>query len=237
MDDDSGASFHAVRRRRASQDIVAQIHDLLLSGRIRPGDRLPSERQLAETFQVGRSTVREAYRALEALGLIQVHPGTAACVIAPSIAPNAATVNGTFASDTWDQQRRLFEVRLVLDPPIAGLAARRATADHLTRLQATLYDQTRARNGDGRAVEADIQFHTLLFEASGNPILCEFAVQVTALLRASWSRMAGTERATASLAQHRRILRAVEVRDPKAAARHMRTHLHSIEELVLTLPA
>jgi GntR family transcriptional repressor for pyruvate dehydrogenase complex len=236
VDEGTGAPFRAVRKRRASQDVVAQIQDLLISGRIRPGDRLPAERQLAETFNVARSTVREAYRALEALGLIRVHPGTATRVIEPSNMPNPIPVNGTFSYGAWDQQRQLFEVRLVLDPPIAGLAARRATTGHLAKLRATLHEQERAGNGDGRAVEADIQFHTLLFEASGNPILCEFVSQVTAMLRVSWNRVAGPDREITSVTQHRLILQAVETRDAEAAERHMRTHLQSIEELVLTLP-
>jgi GntR family transcriptional regulator, transcriptional repressor for pyruvate dehydrogenase complex len=75
MGEENGTGFRVVQKRRASQSIVAQVQELLVSGRIRPGDRLPSEREMAEALQVARTTVREAYRTLEVLGLISVRPG------------------------------------------------------------------------------------------------------------------------------------------------------------------
>ena len=235
MDEVMALSFRAVHKRRASQNVVRQVQDLLISGRLRPGDRLPSERDFADTLQVGRGTIREAYRSLEALGVIRVQPGAAAYVaeLATHATPTVMAESSQFR--TWEQQRQLFEVRLVLDPPIAALAARRATGDHLTRLRAVMRAQE-CNGGGAHGMEADIEFHMLVFEASGNPILREFAVQVAALLRESWTRIATPGREPASLAQHRRILQAIEGRDPKAAERHMRAHLHTIAELVLALP-
>jgi len=234
MDEVMRLSLRAVHKRRASQDVVKQVQDLLISGRLRPGYRLPSERDLADTLQVGRSTIREAYRSLEALGVIRVQPGAAAYVaeLATHATPTVMAEPSQFR--TWEQQRQLFEVRLVLDPPIAALAARRATGDHLARLRALVRPQE--GNGGGQGIEADIEFHALVFEASGNPILRDFAVQVAALLRESWKRIATPDRPIASFAQHRLILHAIEGRDPEAAERHMRAHLHTIAELVLALP-
>lgn len=75
MGEENGTGFRVVQKRRASHSIVAQVQELLVSGRIRPGGRLPSEREMAEALQVARTTVREAYRMLEVLGLISVRPG------------------------------------------------------------------------------------------------------------------------------------------------------------------
>jgi GntR family transcriptional repressor for pyruvate dehydrogenase complex len=236
MNDELRASFHAVRRRRASQAVVAQIQDLLISGRIRPGDRLPAERQLAETFQVGRSTIREAYRALEALGLIRVQPGAATSVAQPPMVTRLVPLNDASPPGAWDHQRQLFEVRLVLDPPAAALAARRATPEQLAKLRAVLETQERDLADGGSGLEADTHFHTLLFDASGNSFLGDIAGQVTALLQGHREHFATPERGTLSLAQHRRIFQAVEARNPKAAERHMRAHLRKIEEMVLELP-
>jgi GntR family transcriptional repressor for pyruvate dehydrogenase complex len=237
MNDEIRAAFRAVHKRRASQAVVAQIQDLLISGRIRPGDRLPAERQLAETFQVGRSTVREAYRALEALGLIRVQPGAATSVAQPSLAPRLMPGNGTGPLRTWDQQRQLFEVRLVLDPPSAALAARRATPEQLAKLRAVLEEQERDLANGGSGLEADTHFHAQLFDASGNSFLNDIAEQVNTLLREHREHFATPDRGALSLTQHRRIFQAVEARNPKAAERHMRAHLRSIEELVLQLPS
>jgi GntR family transcriptional regulator, transcriptional repressor for pyruvate dehydrogenase complex len=149
MDEVMRLSLRAVHKRRASHDVVRQVQDLLISGRLRPGDRLPSERDLADTLQVGRSTIREAYRALEALGVIRVQPGAAAYVaeLATHAIPTGMAEPSQFR--TWEQQRQLFEVRLVLDPPIAALAARRATGDHLTRLRALVRPQESNGGGQG----------------------------------------------------------------------------------------
>jgi GntR family transcriptional repressor for pyruvate dehydrogenase complex len=233
MNDEIRASLHAVRKRRASQDVVAQIQDLLVSGRIRPGDRLPAERELAETLQVGRSTIREAYRALEALGFIRVQPGAATSVAEPPMVTRLVPVNGTAPHGAWNHQRQLFEVRLVLDPPVAALAARRATPEQLEKIRAVLEKQERDLADGGSGLEADTQFHTLLFDAAGNSFLGDIADQVTALLGEHRAHFAAPDRGVLSLTQHRRIFQAVESRNPKVAERRMRAHLHSIAELVL----
>jgi GntR family transcriptional repressor for pyruvate dehydrogenase complex len=233
VNDRMSASFHAVHRDRASHKVVAQIRGLLTSGRIRPGDRLPAERRLAETLQVGRSTVREAYRALEALGLIQVQPGTATRVAQPSLVTKLVPVNDAWPCGAWNRERQLLEVRLMLEPPVAALAARRATSEHLAKLRAVLETQERDLDDGRREAEADTHFHALLFDASGNPLLGDIADRVTALLGERWKKVAFSNRKTLSLSQHRRIFHAVRARNPKAAERHMRVHLRSIGELVL----
>jgi len=236
MDEETQTSFRPVHKRRASHAIVVQIQDLFISGRIRPGDRLPPERELAETFQVGRSTVREAFRSLEALGLIQVQPGMATFVAKPSTFERLMPVNGNSPHGAWDRQRQLLEVRLVIDPPVAALAARRATPEQLARLRAALDAQERDLATGGSGLEADTDFHAQLFDASGNRFLNDIAEQVTVLLRDHRERFDTHDRRALSLSQHRRIFQAIEARNPTAAERRMRTHLQNIAELVLELP-
>ena len=130
----------AVRRTRLFEGVVAQLRELIRDGRLRPGQRLPSEREMAERFQVSRASVREAIRALELDGLVMIRSGA-----------------GTFVSEEgFDAAvdllaRRLLagrealadivELRLVLEPQIAALAAQRATADDKERLTAILNEQ------------------------------------------------------------------------------------------------
>src|SRR5881397_4022351 len=109
-----------IRRSRLYQGIVEQIEGLLEKGDLRPGDPLPPERQLAEQFQVSRATVREALRLMEHQSLIVSHHGSGN-FIAQGSAGNLAKAMTQFAL------RDIFEARLIFDPSLAALAARRAT--------------------------------------------------------------------------------------------------------------
>lgn len=97
MGEENGVGFRAVRKHRASHSIVAQIQELLVSRRIRPGERLPSEREMAEALQVARTTVREAYRMLEVLGQISVRPGIGTMLIESATPDNPASAGNASA--------------------------------------------------------------------------------------------------------------------------------------------
>jgi DNA-binding FadR family transcriptional regulator len=134
---DAKNPFHAVQKTRASLQIVDQARDLITRGDLKPGDRLPSERKLAEILGVGRTTVREALRTMESLGLVEVRPGEGTFLADPT-ARRRPELLGTDGVDSWSTQLNLLELRAVLEPPLAGLAARRATPEHLVRMRAAL---------------------------------------------------------------------------------------------------
>jgi GntR family transcriptional repressor for pyruvate dehydrogenase complex len=211
----SQKEFRVVRKTRVSEEIISQVRDLITSGRLKIGDRLPAERELAKTLQVGRSTVREAIRALESVGILQARPG-----------------EGTFLVSN---QRKLFEVRMVIEPDLAALAARRASIEQIVKMREALQEQDASVKDGQTGMKADTAFHFLLAEAAGNDILFRIMDSLMDLLRETREASLHTGgRPANSLKEHKAILRAIEARDPQAAERRMREHIADMEKLVFS---
>jgi GntR family transcriptional repressor for pyruvate dehydrogenase complex len=230
----SRKEFRVVRKTRVSEEIIGQVRDLITSGRLKVGDRLPAERDLAKILQVGRSTVREAIRALESLGILQARSGEGTFLVANPAEqrPDLLTVD-LFRS--WDNQRKLFEVRMVIEPDLAALAARRATTRHIERMREVLDDQDQLIQQGENGIKADTTFHFLLAEASGNDILLRIMEGLMERLQETREASLNTGgRPVRSLKQHRAILRAIEARDPEMAEQRMREHIVEMEQLAFT---
>lgn len=229
--------FRAVRKTRVSEEIIEQVRDLIVSGRLRPGDRLPAERELARTFGVGRSAVREAIRAMESLGIVEARAGEGTFLAAhPGRRGNDPISSSLFQA--WDKQRKLFEVRRVLEPDLAALAARRATPEQIEKMRAILEVQEgKVQRGESH-MEQDAAFHYLIAEATGNEVLLRIVDNLMDLLRKTReASLQHPERPARSLKQHWAILEAIAARKPAAAERHMRDHIREIEELVFATQA
>ena len=232
MDSVSRKEFQAVRKTRVSEEIINQIRDLITSGQLKVGDRLPAEREFAKILQVGRSTVREAIRALESLGILQARPGEGTFLVANpgEQKPDAITAN---AFKSWENQRKLFEVRLVIEPDLAALAARRASSSQIVKMRETLQDQEASVKHGEINIKADTTFHFLLAEAAQNEILLRIMDSLMSLLHETREASLHTgNRSVSSLKQHKAILRAIEAHDPAAAERRMREHIKGMEKLV-----
>ena len=230
----SRRAFRVVRKTRVSEEIVGQVRDLITSGRLKVGDRLPAERELATVLGVGRSTVREAIRALESLGILQARPGEGTFLVSnPADAqPDPITAN---AFKSWENQRTLFEVRMVIEPDLAALAARRASFEQIVKMRETLGEQEAAVRQGETGIQADSTFHFLMAEAAGNAILLRIMDSLMDLLRETRETSLHTDgRSLRSMKQHKAILRAIETRDPAAAERHMREHITEMEKLVFS---
>jgi len=227
-------AFHAVRKTRVSQGVIEQVRDLITSGQLRSGDRLPAERELAQALSVSRSAVREAIRAMEFLGLVESRAGEGTFV---------ATAMGNLERDPitaslfeeWSTQRKMFEVRRVIEPDLAALAARRATAGRLEKLRAILSEQEGEVQRGQTGMKQDTMFHYMIAEATGNEILVRIVDNLMDLLsKTREASLQHDERPARSLKQHRAILRAIEARNPRATERQMRDHIRDIEELVFS---
>lgn len=230
----SRKEFRIVQKTRVSQDIIDQIRDLITSGRLKPGDRLPAERELAQTLSVSRSAVREAIRALESLGIVVARAGEGTFVVTPPEGQGRDPITANLFQ-TWNTQRNLFEVRRVLEPGLAALAARRATPEQIEKLRAILDDQKGKVQAHESYMREDTAFHYLVAEATGNEILLRVADSLMELLGetrdTSWKI---ADRPVRSLKQHQAILNAIEARNPLVAERRMREHISAIERLVFS---
>lgn len=227
----SSQDFRAVHKSRISEEIIEQVRDLITSGRLKPGDRLPAERELALQLSVGRSTVREAIRVMESLGLVNVRAGEGTFLVtAPGNADADSVVTALLQS--WDNQHNFFEVRRVIEPDLAALAARRATPEQIAKMRALLAEQEEEIRRGGTGINSDTAFHYLLAEASGNEVLVRIMDSLMDRLRETRAislRVVG--RPARSLKQHRALLKAVEARDPKEAEKRMLVHLREMENL------
>ncbi|WP_181776020.1 FadR/GntR family transcriptional regulator [Amycolatopsis pittospori] len=165
--------FEPVAPVRAYQRVVEQIEEAVFSGRIKPGDRLPSERELMVQFDVGRSTVREALRVLQAAEMIRSRPGDPRGpeVLAASPAALHRSMHRLARADHIGLSE-LLQFRMVLDGSAHLLAAQLRTEDHLAELDAALEAMRAAvSQGFDEFSHADVAFHEAIARATGNPLL------------------------------------------------------------------
>jgi GntR family transcriptional repressor for pyruvate dehydrogenase complex len=232
----SHKAFRAVRKTRVTGAIIEQIRDLIVSGHFKLGDRLPAERDLAVTLHVGRPAVREAIRALEFQGLVETRPGEGTFL---SAGPDSAALNllDPARLRLLDTVRKLFEVRRVVEPDLAALAAMRSTPELVEKMRAALKAQQDQIERGESGIEGDTAFHAHIAEAAGN----EFLIQIMNSLmerirdtREDW--LQGRGRSLRSVDDHGKILRAIENRDPEAAEQDMFKHLEGVERMLFAAP-
>jgi GntR family transcriptional regulator, transcriptional repressor for pyruvate dehydrogenase complex len=218
-----------IRREPLAAEVARRLVDYLLSGGVAPGARIPSERQLAEAFGVGRSAVREAIAALTLIGLIEVRHGDGTYLKRPDSPLLPQVVEwGLLLGE--QRTADLVEARQMIEIDIVGLAAVRRSEAHLAELGRALGRmEWEARDGGDPAafVEADVEFHLRLAEAAGNSALRDVLTSIQALLRAWIGRVIAEGHRDVSYAEHVPIFVAVRECDVPAAERAMDAHLRS----------
>jgi GntR family transcriptional repressor for pyruvate dehydrogenase complex len=225
-------ALRAVKKKRVHEDIVAQIREQLAERRWNPGDRLPSERELAERFRVSRASVREAIRALESMGLVAIKTGEGTYVASGSEALLSPLVSVILQQK--DVLRDIFEARKVIEPEIAALAAERAGPEEVQQMEEMLEEQARQIAQGESGVEADTAFHSILTQSTKNKIFLRLSDAIVESLRESRERSLQVHgRPARSLAGHREILRAIRAKDPAQARAAMLEHLMAIERNIL----
>jgi GntR family transcriptional repressor for pyruvate dehydrogenase complex len=238
--EEGSALFTPVRRVRGSRQVVEQIRRLVEEGTLRPGQRLPAERELAGQFGVSRATLREAVQSLASLGLLEVRQG-----IGTVVSPHATTLEDPAYWLPWlsahlDDVVALLEVREALEAKAAELAAEGVAAG---AVGAELLEQAEANlAGMGEAAAAadigslerwDLEFHALLAELSGNKYLLRLSRSVNHVFADRRAVMAIPGRAVQSVAEHHRILEAVRAGDALGAAQTMAQHIASTKATVM----
>lgn len=226
-------AFTALRKKTFSDEIIDQMLSMIITGNLKAGDKLPPERQLSDSFRVSRSSVREALKTLENLGLVRRHPrGTTVC------APEEARYPSFSLAAANSTLEHVFELCRTIGIEVAGLAAERAPDKETKRMAKALREPKDGR----RAVTHHYSFHRALATWAQNPLLTVMSNLVIGFVSQS-------ERLSHSIQQwdeeklstvmlnvstgHRRILRAVETHDAPAAKRCMREHLDYMESVAL----
>jgi GntR family transcriptional regulator, transcriptional repressor for pyruvate dehydrogenase complex len=211
----------SLRRSPLVELAVSQLREQVLSGQWPVGGRLPAETELAQRLEVGRSTVREAVRALVHAGLLETRQGSGTYV--RSLSPGA----------DWEPRLRraavleAYEVREALEVQAARLAASRRTDADIEALHACLAERDRARGSDAAFVEADLAFHRAVVAAAHNPLLAEMFGSFATVLREALIAIRSDQAVQGpdADAAHARLAAAIEAGDAAAAAQATHDHL------------
>jgi len=227
------AEFEAVRKTKLYEQVVKQIEHFIHEELLKPGDKLPPERELAEMFQVSRSSVRDAIRTLEMMGLVEPRQGEGNVVRDPSVGPAVSPLFGLLVRKR-EMVGELLDVRKMLEPPLAARAAAHASAEETAYLEDILRRQEeKVRRGE-LAIEEDSEFHYTIAKAAKNSVVLKVLDVLMDLLRESRERALQVEgRLQKSFAGHQRILRAIKRHDAAAAEAAMHQHVEEIEEIIL----
>jgi GntR family transcriptional repressor for pyruvate dehydrogenase complex len=217
-----------IRKTRAYEEIVRQIQSLVAQGKLKPGDRLMTERELAEQFGVSRVTVRQALSVLQAMGLVESKIGNGTFARnsqVPTVTVLASMLNPP-RSTLLDQ----LELRRLIEPEVARLAASRATAAHTREMARFIELQERMLSQGRPFVDEDSAFHMAIARSSGNELLTRMMESIHESLRESREQSLRTPSGmTRSLEGHRRIIDAVRRGDAKGAQRAMLRHVLEVE--------
>jgi len=208
-----------VRRVDLVQEVATRLEEQILSGQLVPGQAIPPEGQLSVQLGVSRTVIREAMRILGARGLVAVSQGKSPRV-KPADPAHVVNSIAAFLQRTNHSLLHLVEVRRHLETSIAAMAAQRATPEQIAALEEANERLATAKTLDSQ-VEADMRFHTLLAEATGNPVFGLLLQPLTHLLRMSLRETLGRTGAKLASDCHRSILAAVQKGDPEGARQAM----------------
>jgi GntR family transcriptional regulator, transcriptional repressor for pyruvate dehydrogenase complex len=228
---DGPAVFNAIgREARLSDKVTEAILESIASNRLKPGDYLPTERELGEQFGVSRTVIREAVRALGAKGMLEVRGGSGVRIVAV----DEKTVRESmrhFVKGSEMDYGKVDEVRRVLEVAAAGLAAERATPEDIEKINETIEQMERSSEDLEATVQSDLAFHRALATSTHNELFLMLHDSMGEMLlevrRRNLAR--GAERRRLVVEMHRRIRDAVANHDPEAARRAMIDHLGEVQ--------
>jgi GntR family transcriptional regulator, transcriptional repressor for pyruvate dehydrogenase complex len=223
--------YRAVKASRLYEQIVQQVEESILKGQLRPGDQLPAERDLAQRFGVSRTAVREAVKALREKGLVEAYTGRGTFVTNGKSQAIRQSLDFISKISQQDGSLHLAELRRILEPEIAALAAPRIEEQLLTTMRDAVAAMDRSLHDREAYIEADLDFHLALAEAADNPLILALIDSIVGLVREQRSRIFDVEGGPGrGQFHHKRILAAIERRDSDAAREAMRAHLEQVRE-------
>ncbi|WP_417810928.1 FadR/GntR family transcriptional regulator [Thalassospira alkalitolerans] len=212
------------------QSVAREIQDMIHRGDLKPGDKIPSQRDFSQKLGISRASLREALLTLETLGLLKTEAGRGTFVVDP-----ASSSPGDMAPWRYSDSYSVFDVfqtRVMLEGQIAGLAAGRLTANQLDQMeQATSQmEECWARQDLIANVEADLTFHGIIVEACSNAMMRSLYQIVRDQLTETQRQpipITDPERMRASIAEHRRIIAALRANDSATSRLEMETHIRN----------
>lgn len=214
---------------RLYEQMAAQIRQQIVDGIIETGDRLPNERDLAKQYGVSRTVVREAIKTLKQEGLVEIRAGLGTFAVDDTGKALKQTLDLMMSFGKESTLADIVEIREILEPRIAAMAAERATNDDLARMDEAIEAMEENLEVIEKYAEADHSFHLLLAQATHNSIIPSLIASIVDLLQELRKRIALVEGARErGQKHHRRIVEAIRNRDAKAAQATMKAHLAQV---------
>jgi GntR family transcriptional repressor for pyruvate dehydrogenase complex len=229
--------FDSVKTNKVSQHIIDQIRNAIFEGRLRPGDKLPSERELIEKFKVSKATLREALRSLEVLGFLEIRKGVSGGAMVTEV--DMTTARDSFTNFLLFKNlslKDLSEVRLLLEPYIAEKATLSITQEDLARLKKIIKESEQAIKNEVafESRKDEIEFHRIIASITGNPILMFILDFVENLLIDTKGILKpGKEFSNKVLRAHKRIYNGLLEKDIKKVHEEMVRHIQEVEKDLL----
>ncbi len=220
-----------IHNTKLYEEIIKLIRDQIASGNLRPGDRLPSGRKLSEKLMVSRAVVREAMRILEFMGVAKIRPGGMPVLLDRQNNDMLIDALDTILKPDKDIIMDLIEIRYLIEPTIARLAAERANSKDLERLKDTLEQMEAEIDAGDLGIQGSMNFHYSLARSTHNRVamrIMNILIGISEELRALFYRTPGRPRV--SLDQHRNILDAMILKDSLEAEAAMREHFKSLAD-------
>jgi GntR family transcriptional repressor for pyruvate dehydrogenase complex len=223
--------YTPVQANRVFTQVAEQIERRILSGELRSGDRLPTERELAEQFRVSRTAIREAMKTLAQKGLVDMRPGRGTIVIDGTSQAMRDSLGVMLRVGLVNRSENLVEVREILEPEIAALAAARASEQQIAMLREYVAAMDASLQDVDAYIAADNAFHQTLAQGTQNALILALVDSIINLLSEQrkhiFSVEGGPERGQL---HHKRVLDAVEHHDAGAARQAMHEHMQQVRE-------
>ncbi len=229
--------FRSTSQNKLTTQIVCQVRSAILNGRLKPGHRLPSEKEMLLQFGVSKHTLREALRALESMGFVEIRQGAGGGPVVSEV--DMDNTRGMIASFLYFKKvsvRDLCEVRKLFEPYLARIAAKRFSPDDVALLKASHETYCRSLDRNKPDIREEVDFHVRLAKASGNPVMVLILDFVNSLLTDIKGHLKpGPEFSAQVVAAHQRVLDAIVAGDGQAAAEAMNLHTCEVEKGLMEL--
>ena len=225
--------FRPVKNEKISERIVHQIKKAILGGAMKPGDRLPPERELVKRFKASRISVREALKSLETSGLLSIKPGSGVFVAEANSKPLSDSLSSILRIQKTSLNE-LTEARVIFEPPIAKLAAEKMTAEDLMKLEMNIIETSKIVQSHAPAPAKNIEFHSLLAEATHNTVVTLAMKTLLDVVKEMTLEMANGSKKRAEVSKHavgyhQKMIKAFRERDSQKVYDLMLKHILQIQ--------
>lgn len=221
-----------IKKRRLSEYAIEQLRKFIVNNNLEEGSKMPSERELVDKLQISKGSIREALRILEITGLVDVRPGKG--IFVRHLTGDLVVPLSSWVTRNKDEIYQHFEARLILEPEVAALAARRITKEYINRIEQNIllqksYPETEVVS----TISADIEFHRLVAEAAKNETISMLMNSLAKISFHGWKAALRVEgRNESAVQEHTQLLNFLAKRDEDGARTAMREHmLRSIQLL------